>query len=72
MATKPPINPDECLATLERPELDAGTLDAEESWRRADLRQSLLTIPELNHVSETALVRAVVQNALGHLPTFDE
>lgn len=66
------ITPEQCIAEL--PEIPLETVDKEsdEGLRRAELRQSLLAIAELNHVSETALVQAVIENALGDLPEFDE
>lgn len=36
--------------------------------RRAELRRSVLTIAELTHASQTALVRAAATAALGHAP----
>ncbi|MCP4263685.1 MAG: hypothetical protein GY774_40180 [Planctomycetes bacterium] len=66
------ITPMECLAQLPEIPLDFTTKEGDDGLRRAELRQSVLAIAELNHVSETAIVRAVVKNAIGRLPELEE
>ncbi len=67
-----PIKPAECLAWLSEPPLNFSEKDQDDDLRRAELRNSVLAIAGLNHVTETAMVRAVVKNALGKLPEFEE
>jgi hypothetical protein len=67
-----PITPSECLDRLPEPSLESAEEDARDDLRRAELRRSVLAIAELNHVSETAMVRSAVSNALGRLPRLDE
>ena len=66
------ITPSECLGRLPEIPLNFTSKEGDDGLRRAELRQSVLAITELNHVSETAMVRAVVKNALGRLPELDE
>ncbi len=66
------ITPSECLGQLPELSLDTTDEDADDSLRRAELRRSVLAIAKLNHVSETAMVRAAVSNALGRLPDLNE
>jgi len=66
------ITPTECLARLPELPLDFSVKDQEDDLRRAELRHSVLAIAGLNHVAETVMVRAVVKNALGKLPEFEE
>lgn len=66
------ITPTECLTQLPELPLDFSSMDGDDGMRRAELRHSVLAIAELNHVSETAMVRAVVKNALGRLPELEE
>jgi hypothetical protein len=66
-----PITPSECLAQLPEIPLNIVENDSDDGLRRAELRHSVLAIADLNHVTETALVRAVVKNALGKLPDFE-
>ena len=67
-----PVTPTDCLAQL--PEISLGDTAWEDDLelRRAELRHSVLAIAELNPVSEAAMVRAVVKNALGRLPELEE
>ena len=67
-----PITPTECLAGLSELPFDPSLEDRADPLRRAQMRNSILAIAELNHVSETALVRAVVKNALGKIPEIDQ
>lgn len=69
---KPTITPKDCVEMLPEIPLVISERDTDEQLRQAELRQSVLLIAELNHLSETALVRAVVSNALGKLPDMDE
>ncbi len=62
----------ECLARLPELPLDFSAKDQKDDFRQAELRHSVLAIAGLNHVAETAMVRAVVKNALGKLPEFEE
>jgi hypothetical protein len=66
------ITPKECIELLPEIPFDVSERGADDILRQAELRQSVLLIAELNHLSETALVRNVVQNALGKLPEMDE
>jgi len=66
------ITPSKCLAQLPEIPLDFSGKDTEDDFRRAELRHSVLDIAGLNHVTETAMVRTVVKNALGRLPEFEE
>jgi hypothetical protein len=67
-----PITPEECLRKL--PELKTETIKPteEDGLRRAELRHSLRGIAQLNHVSETGLVRGLIEKVLGRLPTPEE
>jgi len=67
-----PITPSECLTQLPEIPLDISESDSDDGLLRAELRHSVLATAELNHVAETALVRAAVKNALGKLPEFEE
>jgi hypothetical protein len=66
------ISPPECLAWLSEPSLNFSDKDKEDDLRRAELRHSVLAIAGLDHVTETAMVRAAVKNVLGKLPEFEE
>lgn len=66
------ITPDQCTAMLPEIPLAVSERDADDTLRQAELRQSVLLIAGINHLSETELVRAVVENALGKLPEMDE
>jgi len=66
------ITPTECLTRLSELPLDFSEKDQEDDLSRAELSHSVLAIAGLNHVTETAMVRAVVKNALGKLPEFEE
>jgi hypothetical protein len=66
------LTPAECVGRLPEPTLDSpGELPTEE-LRSIELRHSILAIAELNHVNETALVRAVVMNLRDEIPTIEE
>ena len=66
------ITPDQCVAALPDIAFDPGSEENDDGLRRAELQQSLLAIADLNHVNETALVKSVVEHALGRLPEFEE
>jgi hypothetical protein len=46
--------------------------DADDTLRQAEIRQSVRLIAGFNHLTETQLVRAVVENAIGKLPEIEE
>ncbi len=66
------ITPDQCTLMLPEIPLAVSERDADDTLRQAELRQSVLLIAGVNHLSETELVRAVVENALGKLPDINE
>ena len=66
------ITPDQCTRMLPEIPLAVSERDADDTLRQAELRQSVLLIAGVNHLTETELVRAVVENALGKLPEMDE
>jgi hypothetical protein len=66
------ITSKDCIKQLPEIPFDVSERSADDILRQAELRQSVLLIAGLNHLSETALVRDVVQNALGQLPELDE
>lgn len=66
------ITPDQCTLMLPEIPLAVSERDADDTLRQAELRQSVLLIAGINHLSETELVRAAVENALGKLPEMDE
>jgi hypothetical protein len=66
------LTPAECLRKLPDPALDISGEPAGEQLRRVELRRSVLTIAELNHVSETKLVRAVVESTRDEAPDSEE
>jgi hypothetical protein len=63
---------EECLASLPDIPLELDKKGRDDGLERAELSQSLLAVTDLDHVSETALVRTVVEKALGRLPEFEE
>ena len=66
------ITPDQCTKMLPEIPLVVSERDADDTLRQAELRQSVLLIAGINHLKETELVRAVVENALGKLPEMEE
>ena len=66
------ITPEQCTMMLPEIPLEVSERDAEDTLRQAEIRQSVLLIAGINHLTETQLVRAVVENALGKLPDMDE
>jgi len=64
----PELTPADCLRRLPEPTLEITGSAQGDDLRRIELRRSTLAIAELDHISETALVRAVVTNALGDVP----
>lgn len=67
----PIVTPEECLDKLPELPLDLSERESDDNLRRAELRSSLLAVADLNQVSETEMVKAVVKNALGKLPEFE-
>lgn len=63
-----PLTPAQCLDLLPEPEL--GDVDVAHGGDlfRVDLRRALRAIAELDHVTESALVRAAVTAVLGEVP----
>jgi hypothetical protein len=50
----------DCLDQLPEPELEFTDDAAGDTMRRIELRRSIMSIAELDHATETALVKAVV------------
>jgi hypothetical protein len=65
------ISVGQCLDRLKKAELKPPSEDTQSSLRSAELRNSVLNIAELNHVSETVLVQSAVKNVLGKLPPVE-
>jgi hypothetical protein len=65
------LTPADCLRTLSVPKLDVAALTPGDELRGAELRKAVLQIAQLNHVSETALVRATVVNVRGAVPSLE-
>ena len=73
LARRRRTTPADLLRSLPEPTValpgDKPTQDAlADDLRRAELRRSVLTIAELNHPAETALVRAAMAAVLGERP----
>jgi hypothetical protein len=66
------ITPEECISRLPELPLDTSEREADDALRRAELRQAVLAVAGLDHVSESKAVRVAVQNALNELPGMDE
>jgi hypothetical protein len=66
------ITPSEALESLPRIEFDPGDVSEDHELGRAELLQSVLSIAQVDHVTESQLVRDVVRNALGKLPEIEE
>jgi hypothetical protein len=62
------ITPLESLDSLPKIEFEPERSEEESDFRRAELLQSVLAIAQLDHVSESQLVRDAVRNALGRIP----
>ena len=62
------LTPADCLRTLPDPRLDAEALTPGSELRGAELRRAVLQVAQLDHVGETAQVRAVVVNVRGSVP----
>jgi len=56
----PDLTPADCLSELPDPELEFTDEAMGDTMRRIELRRSILSIAELDHATETALVSAVV------------
>jgi len=66
------LTPTDCVAQLPEPDLDPANEMPTDDLRSIELRHSILAIAELDHPSETALVRAVVMNLRDSVPTIEE
>ena len=64
--------PRELLDRLPEVEFDPEAFHGEQATQRADLLRSALQVTGMDAVSEAALVRAAVANALGALPSVSE
>jgi hypothetical protein len=64
--------PRELLDRLPEVEFDPAKLQDEQGAQRADLLRSALQVTRMDAVTEAALVREAVANALGVLPTANE
>jgi hypothetical protein len=64
--------PRELLDRLPQVEFDPARLQGEQGTQRADLLRSALQVARMDAVSEAALVRESVTNALGALPSANE
>ena len=53
------MTPAECLSQLPEPELEFTDDAMGDTMRRIELRRSIMSIAELDHAAETALVNAV-------------
>ncbi len=60
------MSPTDCLSQLPEPELEFTDEAMGDTMRRIELRRSILSIAELDHATETALVTAVVAKAKKH------
>ncbi len=73
MAEKQPaITPSEALGKLPKIEFDPGQSAEDRELGRAELLQSVLAIAQLDHVTESQVVRGAVKNALGKIPEIEE
>ena len=66
------LTPKDCLRTLPEPKLDVAALTPGDELRGAELRKAVLQVAQLNHVSETAQVRATVVNVRGAVPPLGD
>jgi L-fucose mutarotase/ribose pyranase (RbsD/FucU family) len=67
------LTPEDCLRTLPDPKLDArATVAADDGLRGAELRRAVLQLAQLDHVSETSLVRKAVVQTRGQVPPVGE
>ena len=53
------LTPADCLSQLPEPDLEFTDESMGDTMRRIELRRSILSIAELDHAAETALVNAV-------------
>lgn len=67
-----PITPAESLASLPSVEFSPGREGEDKELLQAELLQSVLPIAQLDHVSESRLVRSAVQAALGRVPDIGD
>ena len=66
------LTPADCLRMLPEPKLDVAALTSGNELRGAELRKAVLQVAQLNHVSETTLLRATVVNVRGAVPSLGE
>jgi len=66
------LTPADCLRTMPDPTLDVAAMAPSDELRGAELRKAVLQVAQLNHVSETAQVRATVTNVRGMVPLVGE
>lgn len=66
------FTPAESLDSLPKLVFDPQAAGDDQEFRRAELLQSVLAIARVDHVAESALVREVVKNALGHVPEIED
>jgi hypothetical protein len=71
MDQDPVFTPAAALDSLPEIEFNPQRGNEEEEFRRAELLQSVLAIARVDHVSESELVREVVQTSLGHVPDIE-
>jgi hypothetical protein len=69
---KEPITPSESLASLPPVEFQPDEAGTEREFAQAELLKSVLLIAQLDHVSESRLVRDAVKAVLGQVPKIGE
>lgn len=72
MAKKVELTADECLNRLETPTINLVEMADQPSLQRTNLHDSLLQIARLSQLESASLVRQVVSNALGKIPSSEE
>ena len=66
------LTPADCLRTLPDPELDLSATSPGDELRGAELRRAVLQVAQLDHISETTQVRAVVVRVRDQVPPVGE
>lgn len=66
------LTPADCLRALPDPELDLAAASPGDELRGAELRRAVLQVAQLDHVSETTQVRAVVVRVRDQVPRVGE
>lgn len=72
MTKKIDLSAEGCLKRLEAPSINLVDLDDQSSVQRTNLHDSLLQITRLSQLESASLVRQVVRNVLGKIPTSEE